>query len=80
MFYDHEFTDMKKVGASATEREGTNGTTSPHQLFANIVKFLEDSKLSFRNFTETNGERTKDVDNPSALIAVLLLNRSQLIS
>ena len=71
LFYDHEFTDMKKVGASATEREGTNGTTSPHQLFAKIVKFLEDSKLSFRNIKETNGERTKDVDNPSARLSVV---------
>ena len=48
LFYDHEFTEIKKIGAPASGREGSK-TTSPHQSPAKILgifilyKFLNEN-------------------------------------
>ena len=54
LFYDHEFTDIKKIGAPATGREEANkSVTSPHQLFAKIAEKYVSSEQN----TEKNNEK-----------------------
>ena len=48
LFYDHEFTEIKKIGAPASGREG-NLPTSPHQSSAKILEDILLSKISDKN-------------------------------
>lgn len=72
LFYDHEFTDIKKIGAPATGREGTNvSTTSPHQLFAKIRELFDSTKLNEKNVSDksifSKEAQTKPKDNENFL-------------
>ena len=50
LFYDHEFTDIKKlVLRQPNERE--HSTTSPHQLIAKIATKIENEELSDENLS-----------------------------
>lgn len=44
LFYDHEFTEIKKIGAPASGRED-NTVTSPHQSTAKILENIIAEKL-----------------------------------
>ena len=55
LFYDHEFTEIKKIGAPASGREG-NTATSPHQSTAKILENIIAEKL----FEEKNNSNSQN--------------------
>lgn len=61
LFYDHEFTDIKKIGAPATGREeANNSVTSPHQLFAKVRQKIDSTKFNLQNADNEEGGESEN--------------------
>lgn len=63
LFYDHEFTEIKKIGAPASGRED-NTVTSPHQSTAKILENIIAEKLfeEKNNPNQQNSQTHKPTD------------------